>query len=997
MEHLGARALTAAGLAATFVYLVWRAAFSMHDTDLWLSLPALLVEVAGFLAVGLLAWALWPMPSGRELDRGGEIAPVDAVVRVDDQPDHEVRATLLALGGVQHVSRAVIVDLRGRPSIAALAREFGAVYSAVGDDDRNGLQVMTTVVGTDQFVLLDAGDVPTGDIVARLAVDLADDHVAVVQGMGVSLAIDSAEHGPDGRHELIFERSSLNPALGRRGCAVWLGSGSLVRTAALREISIGGEAALEAQWLIGAELLAAGWRIKAPGDIAVVAHRAILSQPSVAQNRLERARAARRMVFGRGGALRSPSMVTRQRLATLAWSVRPLSGLRRVVFLALLGSTLLAGAVPFHANAFVMAFGWFPSFLYTAAGLGLLSGWTLRPGDRARWSLHSMGSACRSLRSARFEVPTGREPIVSLPGAQYGASLVVTVMVLGVILIIRGVSDRATHTLGALPQSSLLALLVVTLWVLALALDHLRVLARRSPLRRGARVLASLSATFGERAVSVVDLTPLGAGLISQSGSDVNERLTLDTVIPTRSGVTSVRIPCVVRNVMLAATGEFRIGVSFGDTDVASANALAEFCTIEPTWERLGTVPGLGISTSRRIAPATELEASVSGKMAMRLLSLLALFGVVASSVSAPVEAAPSFDHRLTGKFVAVAGPSVTTTETTFTAVTTGSTGSTGSTVTNLESSPNTPATDAPEFATGEPVPVPGAVVFAVCSLAAGVDGAWGTSDDTYSAPVAAFTDASGNYQLDLSGAACWASVSPPDSFVDPFAGEQQLQVLDVSAATRSQPTVVLQREAAAPATPTGTGSVGDTVWSDMDGNGVQQAGEPGVAGVVLTLLDDGGRNVASARSDSAGGFRFVGLAPGTYRLSAANLPSGSTFTKALQGDDPLVDSDADAVTGHTGLVALHAGESAAGLDVGLVRRRDAEQAVAQAAPRGEAAALSVPSSVTHRVLPEPADDQLAVSSSTNSPLPRLVLVLAGLLALSIMFGAVRPRTAWVR
>ncbi|HRB05059.1 MAG TPA: hypothetical protein PLP26_16920, partial [Ilumatobacteraceae bacterium] len=227
-EHLGARAFAVIGLAATLSYLVWRVGFSMYDTDLWLSLPTLAVEVLGFLGALALTWALWPVPTRRQVGDGvsvtSSVDAVDAVVRVGGHHGvHEVRATLLALRSVQHVNDVVLVDLDARSVVAALATEFQVVYAATDDADRNGLRVMTAAVRTPTFLLLDAGDIPTGDIVERLVTDLLDPLVAIVQGTGVSLVEQSAEHGPNGRHELLFERNALNPALGRRGNAVWLG------------------------------------------------------------------------------------------------------------------------------------------------------------------------------------------------------------------------------------------------------------------------------------------------------------------------------------------------------------------------------------------------------------------------------------------------------------------------------------------------------------------------------------------------------------------------------------------------------------------------------------------------------------------------------------------------------------------------------------------------------------------------------------------------------
>ena len=91
-------------------------------------------------------------------------------------------------------------------------------------------------------------------------------------------------------------------------------------------------------------------------------------EQAVSEDRVQRARAARRWCSAATGVLRSRSFTPAQRLAVLAWAVRPLSGLRRVVFLVLLGSAILAGAVPFHATATVLVCGWLPAFVYTSLG-----------------------------------------------------------------------------------------------------------------------------------------------------------------------------------------------------------------------------------------------------------------------------------------------------------------------------------------------------------------------------------------------------------------------------------------------------------------------------------------------------------------------------------------------------------------------------------------------------------------------------------------------------
>ena len=108
-----------------------------------------------------------------------------------------------------------------------------------------------------------------------------------------------------------------------------------------------------------------------------------------------------------GGALRRGPLPTPARLAHLAWAVRPLSGFRRTAFLAVLCGALLAGQVPFTAGVAPLLAMWLPAFLATSLGLALLSGWTLRPGDRTRWSLHTLGPVWSSLRHEPVARPGG--------------------------------------------------------------------------------------------------------------------------------------------------------------------------------------------------------------------------------------------------------------------------------------------------------------------------------------------------------------------------------------------------------------------------------------------------------------------------------------------------------------------------------------------------------------------------------------------------------------
>jgi hypothetical protein len=625
-EHMIARAVAVVGLLTTLVYLLWRVSFSLVGTDLWLSIPVVLVEISGFVGGAILVWALWPrLDQHRERQFGAPAAgadavvvavAVDVVVRVQGQTEHELRATLIALRAVASVERVVVVD------------------AATDRTDCGGLAAAAAAVRTPRFLLLDAGDVPTTDIVTRLTRPFVDESVAVVQGLGICCADDSIEHGPDGRHDLTFERAALNPALGTRGCAFWTGSGSLVSRDALREALAaadlaGSATSLGAQWEVSSELLAAGWRIVAPVDVAVVAHRVEHAESVVYSDRRARVRTACQLVAHRRRRRHSAA----QRMAILAWCVRPLSGMRRAAFLAVLVLALYAGSSPFDAPARVMLAAWLPGFVATSVGLSLLSGWRLHPGDRTRWSLLSMGPACSSWRSTVA-------PLTATSRAQFGAGIVVAVTALCTVLVLRGISDLFTHELGPLPREVLLGLIVVALWTLAVALDVLRMLARRTQVRRTARVGSSLSAVLGQHSAKIIDLTSCGAGLFTQTTLAIGERVRLVSSIPTSTGVAQVDVLCDVRTVAAVAGGCWRIGVEFGEVDELLESALAEVCLVEPMWERLGVMPGSSLCEARRVdLVRTSIDGSFDddsfiGRGTLRVLALVASIGAVGSSVA---------------------------------------------------------------------------------------------------------------------------------------------------------------------------------------------------------------------------------------------------------------------------------------------------------------------------------------------------------------------------
>ncbi|MCP4105009.1 MAG: hypothetical protein GY749_05665 [Desulfobacteraceae bacterium] len=64
------------------------------------------------------------------------------------------------------------------------------------------------------------------------------------------------------------------------------------------------------------------------------------------------------------------------------------------------------------------------------------------------------------------------------------------------------------------------------------------------------------------------------------------------------------------------------------------------------------------------------------------------------------------------------------------------------------------------------------------------------------------------------------------------------------------------------------TSSLGGFWWSDLNQDGIQDSGEPGVVGVTVNLLDaETGDIIAAVMTNEAGYYEFTGLSPDEYIL----------------------------------------------------------------------------------------------------------------------------------
>ncbi len=111
---------------------------------------------------------------------------------------------------------------------------------------------------------------------------------------------------------------------------------------------------------------------------------------------------------------------------------------------------------------------------------------------------------------------------------------------------------------------------------------------------------------------------------------------------------------------------------------------------------------------------------------------------------------------------------------------------------------------------------------------------------------------------------------------------------------------------------------IGDYVWMDQDRNGIQDAGELGVAGINVSLLDAATNQIlASTTTDAYGYYLFNNIIGGTYRI-VFTLPSGFIFTQKNAGNNSNLDSDVDPATGLTDTFTYISGTIDLSRDAGI-------------------------------------------------------------------------------
>ncbi len=111
--------------------------------------------------------------------------------------------------------------------------------------------------------------------------------------------------------------------------------------------------------------------------------------------------------------------------------------------------------------------------------------------------------------------------------------------------------------------------------------------------------------------------------------------------------------------------------------------------------------------------------------------------------------------------------------------------------------------------------------------------------------------------------------------------------------------------------------SIGDRVWNDLNGDGVQDDDEPGIENIWINLQDGSGNSLGWTNTDENGEYIFFGLSAGTYQLQFSAIAFHEITSQDNAADDDS-DSDVTPASGLTPIFTLIEGDHLRNVDCGF-------------------------------------------------------------------------------
>ncbi|MGH1491081.1 MAG: SdrD B-like domain-containing protein [Acidimicrobiales bacterium] len=119
--------------------------------------------------------------------------------------------------------------------------------------------------------------------------------------------------------------------------------------------------------------------------------------------------------------------------------------------------------------------------------------------------------------------------------------------------------------------------------------------------------------------------------------------------------------------------------------------------------------------------------------------------------------------------------------------------------------------------------------------------------------------------------------------------------------------------------------TIGDLVWNDLNANGIQDQGEPGLAGIPVKLIDFATETVLAETTTDADGLYSltIGTRGSGSTILVVEAPAGATFSARDAGDDDSIDSDV--FENGRRSVAVRSPGTVTNIDAGIVLPADSD------------------------------------------------------------------------
>lgn len=585
-------------------YLGWRGGDTLAGTDLLLSIPLFLAEIALWLSFGAMVRRAWRRPvlpqlgTNEVIDLTPTAQSVDVFITTLNDSEDAVRMTLISCHALDRPHRVWILDDGGRPEIATLAADHGAeyVHRAEGTGARAGnINNALHMSEADLVLLLRAGDVAFPDLLSYAIPLLSTSTGETSKTAGVIAA--AIERDVERGHWDIetTDTAVINPSLNQMDAAIWSESPALFRREVLLEVGGMVTDSVTTEYATTLALWDQGYCLRTSElTLSEVPGAANLTAELALRDRWSR---------GRMQSLRSehsplaPGLTSSQRAAALGQFGPMLGSLARMTIITVAVVSMLGTTLPINAPVGIIALAWAGAAVFRTAARWLLSDGRITPFAETEHELSFLGVHVRSIGTLitgrpvkyRFAPRDGLDPSASdmlarVPALVASTMALVGALIFGLVQFIQGSAALPTTEHAALLTAGFAILLPTGAAASGWVTRRERRISRRNTVEIATRIDGSVC--------RVIDLVADGVGVESGNHLAPDSEVTVSLRLPDPAGVHhDLELRATVRWATPFGDDVCRAGLEFIDLRPIHRDRLVEFASVTVPFGRIGRLP----------------------------------------------------------------------------------------------------------------------------------------------------------------------------------------------------------------------------------------------------------------------------------------------------------------------------------------------------------------------------------------------------------------------